>query len=220
MQSHQRFIGMYQSFRVVLASAVTFLGAGNAMATEEAKYTVMLKEEAFELRAYEPHILAETVVGGDFEDAGNEAFGRLFKYISGNNKSQEKIAMTAPVGQTQVSQKISMTSPVGQTERNGKWAVSFMMPAVFTLESIPEPKDPNVVLRRVPERYVAVVRYSGFWSKKGYLKNMALLHEWVKVKGLHILEEPIWARYNAPFIPWFLRRNEILLVVADPGQSE
>jgi effector-binding domain-containing protein len=206
--------------RVLLVTAITFLGAGNTMATEEAKYTLKLKEKVFELRAYEPHIIAETVVGGDFEDAGNEAFGRLFKYISGNNKSQEKVAMTTPVGQAEASQKISMTSPVGQKEQDGKWVVSFMMPASFTLETIPEPKDPNVVLRQVPERYIAAIRYSGFWSQKGYLRNKAKLQEWIKVKGLRILGEPIWARYNAPFTPWFLRRNEILFPVADPGQSD
>jgi hypothetical protein len=129
--------------------------AGNAMAVEEAKYTVLRAEDQFELRRYEPHILAETTVGGDFEGAGNEAFGRLFKYISGNNKQQQKVAMTSPVGQEPTSQKIEMTSPVGQQEMDGKWVVSFMMPATFTLESTPEPKDPNVYIREVPARHIA-----------------------------------------------------------------
>lgn len=77
----------------------TLLLAGNAMAVEEAKYNVLREEDGFELREYASHILAETTVEGEFEDAGNEAFGRLFKYISGNNKQQHKVAMTSPVGQ-------------------------------------------------------------------------------------------------------------------------
>lgn len=190
------------------------------MAIEEAEYTVVLKEERFEVREYEPHIVAETIVDGDFEDAGDEAFGRLFKYISGNNKSRQKIEMTAPVRQAAASQKIDMTSPVGQMRVDGRWAVSFMMPASFTLETIPEPKDPNVILRQVPARNMAAVRYSGFWSEKGYLSNKAKLEAWIDEKGFITVGEPVWARYNPPFMPWFLRRNEILVPIDDLPHNE
>ena len=183
------------------------------MAIEEAEYTVVLKEERFEVREYEPHIVAETIVDGDFEDAGDEAFGRLFKYISGNNKSRQKIEMTAPVGQAGASQKIDMTSPVVQMQVDGRWAVSFMMPASFTLDTLPEPKDRNVILRQVPARNMAAVIYSGFWSEKGYLRNKGKLEAWIDEKGFRTVGEPVWARYNPPFMPWFLRRNEILVPI-------
>jgi hypothetical protein len=186
------------------------------MAIEEAEYTVILKEQDFELRKYQPHILAETVIEGDFEEAGSEAFTRLFKYISGNNNSRKKMDMTSPVGQASTSQKIDMTSPVGQKEEDGRWAVSFMMPATFTLETLPEPNDPTVILRQVPARLIAAVRYSGFWTEAGYLQNKASLEGWIKQKHYRIVGEPIWARYNPPFMPWFLRRNEILIPVEDP----
>jgi hypothetical protein len=104
---------------VVWTVFVAIFGVGNAMAVEEAEYTVALKEQSFELRRYEPHILAETIVDGDFDSAGNKAFSRLFKYISGNNKSREKVEMTSPVGQGAASEKIDMTSPVGQQRENG-----------------------------------------------------------------------------------------------------
>ena len=91
------------------------LGAADAMAIEEAKYTVVMKEDKFELRNYEPHILAETIIDGDFEDAGSKAFERLFQYLSGNNRSKQEISMTSPVGQAASGEKIDMTSPVGQT---------------------------------------------------------------------------------------------------------
>lgn len=201
---------------VIVAALVT----GKAMAVEEAKYTVVLSEDNFEVRQYAPHVLAETVVDGDLEGAGNKAFNPLFNYIDGNNKKQEKVAMTAPVGQEAAGEKIAMTSPVGQQRANGRWVVSFMMPASYTLESLPEPNDPNVVLRQVPERYVATVRYSGFWSEKVYLRNLSELTAWMAEQALKATGEPVWARYNPPFMPWFLRRNEILVPVEWPVQSK
>ena len=200
---------------VIVAALLT----GNAMAVEEAKYTVVLNEESFEVRQYAPHVLAETVVDGDLEGAGNKAFNPLFKYIDGNNKKQGKVAMTAPVSQG-AGEKIAMTAPVGQQRKNDKWVVSFMMPASYTLESLPEPNDPKVVLRQVPARYMAAVLYSGFWSEKVYRSNLDELTSWMEKQGLTAMGEPIWARYNPPFMPWFLRRNEILVPVEWPVNNE
>ena len=194
-----------------------FLSA-TTMATEEAEYTVLLKEGNLEVRQYQPHIVAETVVDKEFEDAGSEAFGRLFKYISGNNQSQQEIAMTAPVGQVAggqeiESQEIDMTAPVGQTQVDGKWAVSFMMPGSFTMQTTPKPRDERITIRQVPERTMAAIEYSGFWSKSGYEKNKARLEAWINKKGFIVQGKPVWARYNAPFMPWFLRRNEVLIPI-------
>ena len=183
------------------------------MAIEEAKYEVVKKDNKFEIRDYAPHILAETVVEGDVKDAGNKAFKRLFRYISGDNRSRDKVAMTAPVSQQPMREKIKMTAPVGQRRVQEKWAVSFMMPASYTLETLPEPEDPNITLRQVPARRMAAVRYSGFWSEKRYLKYKSELESWIHERGLTIVGDPIWARYNPPFTPWFLRRNEILIPV-------
>jgi hypothetical protein len=183
------------------------------MAAEEAKYTVVLKEQAFELRRYEPHIVAETLVDGDFDGAGNKAFDRLFQYISGNNTAREKVAMTLPVGQEAVGEKISMTTPVGQQRDNGRWAVSFMMPAAYALETLPKPNDAGVTLRQVPAQRMASIRYSGFWSEQSYLSHKKSLTAWITENNLKAVGEPIWARYNAPFVPWFMRRNEILVPV-------
>ena len=212
---------MIQRQTLILAILVMeLLAAGNVMAIEEAKYTVKLEEKPFELREYEAHILAETIVSSDFEGAGNKAFNRLFQYISGNNRSRQKIAMTSPVGQSAPAQKIDMTTPVGQESRDGGWAVSFMMPSQFTLETLPEPKNPAITLRRVPARTVAAVRYSGFWSKSAYEKNEAALQAWIDEHGWRVVGSPTWAKYNPPFMPWFLRRNEILIPVAVPASGE
>jgi len=204
---------MKRSIRIILAAAVIIIGAMDAMAIEEATYKVVKKDNKFEIRDYAPHILAETVVEGDFDEAGNKAFNVLFGYISGDNRSREKLAMTAPVSQEPKGEKIKMTAPVGQQRVQESWAVSFMMPASYTLETLPEPEDPKVTLRQVPARRIAAVRYSGFWNEKGYLRYKLELESWISEKGYTIVGDPIWARYNAPFTPWFLRRNEILIPV-------
>jgi effector-binding domain-containing protein len=199
---------------MMLATAVIFFGAMDAMAIEEATYNVLEKDNDFEIRDYAPHILAETIVEGDFEDAGNKAYRRLFRYISGDNRSRGKVAMTAPVSQEPMGDKIKMTAPVGQQRTQGKWTVSFMMPSSYTLGTLPEPEDPKVTLRQVPARRLAAVRYSGFWSEKNYLQYKLALESWIHQRGLKIAGDPIWARYNPPFTPWFLRRNEILIPLA------
>jgi len=198
---------------IILTLIIIFSGAHNTMAIEEAPYEVVKVEGSFEIRDYAPHILAETLVDGDFDEAGSSAFRRLFSYISGDNRSQTKIAMTAPVSQ-QSGEKIDMTAPVGQQKSGDQWVVSFMMPASYNMETLPAPDDPLVTLRQVPARRMATIRYSGFWSEKNYQKNKTKLDSWVQKEGLSVNGEPIWARYNAPFVPWFMRRNEILLPVS------
>ncbi|MEN6332553.1 MAG: heme-binding protein [Smithella sp.] len=210
---------MKHSIRIILAAAVIIIGAMDAMAIEEAAYNVLKKDNNFEIRDYAPHILAETVVEGDLEEAGNKAFKRLFRYISGENRSRHKVAMTAPVSQERKGEKITMTAPVGQQRVQENWAVSFMMPAAYTLDTLPEPKDPEVTLRQVPARRMAAVLYSGFWSEKNYLRYKLELESWIKENGLTIVGDPVWARYNPPFTPWFLRRNEILIPI-DAGTDQ
>jgi effector-binding domain-containing protein len=180
------------------------------MAIEEATYTVVEKDNKFEIRDYTPHILAETLVEGNLEEAGNKAFRILFRYISGANRLRKKVDMTAPVSQRPQGEKIEMTAPVGQRPVQEKWAVSFMMPSSYNPKTLPEPEDPNITLRKVPARRMAAVRYSGFWSEKNYLRYKSELESWIQERGFTVVGDPIWARYNSPFTPWFLRRNEIL----------
>ena len=204
---------MLPAIRIVLTILVIIIGATDAMAIEEAKFNVVKKDGRFEVHDYGPHILAETVVEGDIEQAGSKAFRKLFRYISGDNSSREKVEMTAPVSQEPGGEKIEMTAPVGQQGAQGQWTVSFMMPASYTLETLPEPDDPNISLRLVPAHRMAAVRYSGFWSEKKYLQHKKKLEAWIDEEGLTIVGDPVWARYNPPFTLWFLRRNEILIPV-------
>jgi hypothetical protein len=198
---------------IALFTVLLSLMAGNVMAVEEAKYTVSVKQDKLEVREYAPSIVAEVIIKDDFKDASNAAFRPLFKYISGDNTGRDKIAMTAPVAQKPEPEKIAMTTPVGQQKSGDSWAVSFMMPDSYTMDSIPLPDDPAVTLREVPAYRAAAIRYSGTWSEKSYKKQLALLQEWMAAENLEAAGEPVWARYNAPFTPWFMRRNEILIPI-------
>lgn len=208
---------MKRSNLMMIAAAFIFVGiltgATDAMAIEEAAYTVAKKDNAFEIRDYAPHVIAETIVDGDLESAGGKAFNRLFRYISGSNHSHNKLAMTAPVSQVPSKQKIAMTAPVQQTLVDNKWAVSFMMPASYTQATLPQPDDASITLRQVPAQRMAAVRYSGLWSEKGYLRHKRELETWIHENGFTATGDAVWARYNAPFTPWFMRRNEILIPV-------
>ena len=180
---------------------------------EKAKYTVLEKSGNIEMRQYQPCIVAETLVDADFNNAGNIAFRRLFNYISGNNRTKESIAMTAPVAQQPTSEKIAMTAPVTQQKSADKFAISFVMPSKYTMAALPQPLDPNVVLRQVPAYKAAAIRYSGTWSKKRYDTYKALLDKFMQDKNLKAVAEPVWARYDPPFQLFFLRRNEIVIPI-------
>lgn len=190
--------------------------AGGRMTTmadiEEAPYTVIEKDGAFELRDYAPQIVAEVIMD-DFNDASSKAFRLLFDYISGDNKAQTEIAMTAPVTQEAASQTIAMTAPVSQEAIGDRWRFSFMMPATFTMATTPIPNNPKITLREIPARRMAAIRYSGRWTEKRYLDHKTKLETWVATKGFTPAGDAIWARYNAPFQLWFLRRNEVLIPV-------
>ena len=205
---------------IIASSLVTCFAGGCATTVENINYKIISKTENFELRDYPPLIVAETVVDGTLEEAGNKAFNRLFDYISGKNRSQSKIAMTAPVSQEPASEKIAMTAPVGQKRAEGGWVVSFTMPMSYKMGDLPVPEDPDVTLRQIPARRMACVQYSGTWSEKRYLRYLQELESWIEKNGFRILGEPVWARYNPPFTPWFLRRNEILIPVDSEEKRE
>lgn len=185
------------------------------MATESPKYEVLEKRDGFEVRRYAGFVVAETEVEASREDAGNQAFRRLAGYIFGGNTAKQEIAMTAPVTQ---SQRIEMTSPVTQQASGSKWLVQFSMPSSWTMNTLPTPNDARVTLREVPPKTVAVVRYSGTWSEANYLEHLAKLKKQVAAGGLQTVGEPVWARYDPPYMPWFLRTNEVQLELAPTGE--
>jgi hypothetical protein len=202
---------------VLLASFVlsTFPMPGHA--TEEPEYEVVRKLADFEVRQYAAYTVAEVVVAGPAGEAGSQAFPILAGYIFGKNKGERKLAMTAPVTQAAVSVKLEMSAPVTQTAAPGGFLVQFVLPQGVTVASAPEPLDERIHLREVPPSQVAVIRYSGFWSKSNYDEHLAKLQAALRAAGLAWTGEAVYSRYNAPFTPWFMRRNEIWLHLAPGG---
>ena len=183
--------------------------------TQEQKYSVETKYPEFEVRRYEACVLADVTNDANFQSAGNSAFGSLFGYISGGNQPNTKIAMTSPVLQEPTS-KIAMTSPVLQEPAGGSTIVSFVMPAGSTLDSMPVPTNSGVKLRAIPEELVAVSKFSGRWTEQNYLKQLTALEMQIKAHGLIPNGNPRFARFDPPWTPTFMRRNEIQIPVSMP----
>jgi hypothetical protein len=121
--------------------------------------------------------------------------------------------MTAPV-QQRSSQKISMTAPVQQKEITQGWSIAFMLPSSFSLQNAPRPTNPQVVIGEVPARLMAVIRYSGRWTERNFDKYEVRLRQEIEQAGITILSMAESAVYNPPFMPPFMRRNEIMFEVS------
>jgi len=203
--------------RIILA-IITLTFTGVVMATEEPQFSVLEKTPPFELRSYAPMILAEVKVEGDLEEASGQGFRLIAAYIFGQNQVSEKIAMTTPVaieGQAPKSAKIAMTSPVGIESNAGQWIVSFVMPAEYTMESLPKPLNSRVQLRQIPAVKRAVINFTGFYNANKVAERAVELEEWMRTKNLQAASAPKFARYNPPWTLPFMRRNEIMIDVRD-----
>ena len=171
-----------------------------AMAIEEPVYEVLLETRYYEVRRYQPYIVAEADVDDDFERAGSSAFRVLAGYIFGDNQSRQKMQMTAPV----TSQAAS---------GDGPYTYAFVMERKYTMDTLPKPDNPDISLVQRPQRVMAVHRYSGGWSEERYRVHEQVLLEALAEDRIEAMGTPVFARYNAPYTPWFLRRNEVMVEV-------
>lgn len=167
--------------------------------TEQQEYTVVREFPDAELRRYARCTVADVTETGSPEQVGSRAFGPLVRYISSEN-----LAMTAPVLQQ-------------ATAEQDRWTVSFVLPGGRSLAHYPFPADSKVTLREVPEHLAMATRWSGRWSQSSVDAHTRELRASIATAGLREVGPPVWARYDPPWKPWFLRRNEVLIEVAEAG---
>lgn len=202
----------------VVALALALLAAPSH-AIEEPAFAVSKRIGAVEVREYAPYVVAEVVLTGSAQDTGNRGFRILANYIFGKNKGEQRLAMTAPVTQAPAPTKLAMTTPVTQQTARDGYLVQFVLPRDVPLARAPAPLDPRIALREEPPKRVAVIRYSGRWSDDNYNTHLAELETALRSAGMKWAGAPVYSRYNPPITPWFLRRNEIWLQLADEGNA-
>ncbi len=166
---------------------------------EKAKYSVVRSHGDVEIRRYPPLVVAKV------EGRRDGAFNILFKFISGANRQKAKVSMTAPV----ISERIDMTAPV-LSEAD---SLAFVMPDKYTLETTPDPTDERIEIVEIPSRHLAVLRFSGRWTDSAFEKRSRKLLDQVKSAGIETKGGVFSMLYNAPYTPWFMRRNEVAIEV-------
>lgn len=205
-------------FAEALIVAMATLPASSSRAIEEPDYEIQRQDGEYEIRTYGPRLVAETWVEGTQDDAGSIAFRRLAGYIFGGNAEDESISMTAPVTQEPPAE-LEASAEVSKMPAEGRYRVTFTMPREYSMETLPTPEDQRVVLREEPGRRVASLRYRGFWSTSRYQDHEQKLIDWIEANGLERTPQPpVWARYDPPYMPWFLRRNEIHIELKDVSE--
>lgn len=181
--------------------------------TEQTQYSVLKSEKDYEVRSYPAHIVAQTTVQGSYQSALNQGFRIVAGYIFGGNTKRESIAMTAPVVEQRVSEPIAMTAPVIASIEGNSHTIAFSMPRSYTLETLPTPNDSRIKIVTIPEKKMAVIRFSWFrTSNKVESKKQELINA-LKRDKVKMLGEPQYAGYNAPWTPPWMTRNEVLVEI-------
>jgi hypothetical protein len=170
------------------------------MAVEQASYKVIIKESNFEVRFYDPLVVA---VSTENEIKGYSGFNNLFNYISGQNKESKKIAMTAPVLNNLDGELLTTT---------------FVMPRQYSVEVLPQPNNSELQFKEIPERFMATITFSGNINQEIIDKKKQELIKWLQEKDITTIGPAELARYNPPFIPGFIKRNEVLIEVNYPTE--
>lgn len=175
------------------------------MAIEEPEFQVLIETDHYQVRQYQPYVVAEVDVSG--RSADSQGFRTLAGYIFGDNESGTKMRMTAPVESRNNGSKDEQT-------------YAFVMEKRYDMETLPKPNNDDIRIREKPARIVAVRRFSGRWSDKAFALQEQQLLQALEEDGLKTLGPVELARYNGPMTPWFLRRNEVMVAVEWPADAQ
>lgn len=196
---------------VIIILVLTFMG--NIMSNvEQPKYKVLRTKGNIEVREYDSMIIAEVEVSGERKEAIKQGFKILADFIFGNNVSNKRMEMTAPVT-NQSSEKMAMTAPVMQEKYMEKWKVRFVMPAKYSLETIPKPHAKEIALITVPAKRFAVIRFSGLADDASIKQHTQEIEAYIFTGKIKTVGKPVLAFYNPPWTLPFLRRNEVMIEI-------
>jgi len=197
-----------------LAGAWSIAGLVTEGNVEEAAYSVITKTGTYELRSYDPHLRAEVVMDGPYRKSLYGGFRVLEDYIFGNNTASTGISMTAPVV-SEESETIAMTAPVLHQEQEEKerHLISFIMPAEYTLETLPKPNNASVTVREIAAQKMAALRFGGYAMKGRAERRIERLLKALAADGITVAGEAQVAQFNPPWTPPWMRRNEILIPI-------
>ena len=179
--------------KLLLIFILSLITISNVMAAEEVKYTIVIKNQLYEIRKYSDRLVIETKTSDQ-----SSGFRKLFKYISGDNKDKKEI---------------KMTTPVTQTEKNGNMTMQFYIPTEFNEVNVPDPNNLEVKVLNIKGGYYAAIIYSGRASDSNYTKHKDILEDQLKKDKISIISKPIRATYNSPFTLPMLRRNEVMFKI-------
>lgn len=181
---------------------------------ENTQYSVLDSKNNYEIRLYPAHIVAQTTVEGSYREALNQGFGIIARYIFGGNTKKESIAMTSPVVEkSATSESIAMTSPVMVTVEGDSHTIAFGMPRSYTLETLPTPNDARIQIVTIPEKKMAVVRFSWIRTNSRVQSKKEELLDLLKKDKVTIVGEVQYAGYNAPWTPPWMTRHEVLVEI-------
>jgi hypothetical protein len=205
-------------WHVAVVTIAVALGVYYLMSSGNTKhspsYTVLKKlGDGVEVRHYQSAIVAQVQITGNPRDALNEGFRVLAGYIFGKNTRTKSLSGTSRV--LAQPEKIKMTSPVTAQSTGNTTTVSFFMPRGYSLQTLPEPEDSRIHFFQIPERNLAAIGFSGFWNPQSFSKHAQSLLERLRLSNLQTVGEPFNAYYDPPFVPPFMRRNEVLISIAD-----
>ena len=189
---------------LVFLVSIFYFWANISIALEETSYRVIAVNEIYEIRDYDDRLAVQTIQ----KNGQNDAFRKLFKYISGSNISSTKIEMTTPVTQ---SVKIDMTTPVTQKFQDGDMIMKFFLPRKFKLKTAPQPISEDLAIVIVKGGKYAVIKYSGRSTFKNFEKHAKVLLEALSNDKIITVDQPIKATFNGPLTPFFMRRNEAMI---------
>ncbi len=169
--------------------------------TQRQEFRVLRTYSDFELREYQPCVLAEVKVSAHYSSAASAAFGSLFAYISKGNKASQKIAMTAPV----------ISAQRADSTKADEWFVSFVMPSGSTFGHLPHPNDPQVILRELDTETCVALSFRGKATTDLSNKKIAQLRASAAKENIALSSETRICRFDPPFKPGFLQYNEIVI---------